>query len=131
MQWISAQNDDSPDRQEISGAHAGAGYRVEWGLRRGEQYGLEWPNVNVENCVLTIPRSKCGEAWHIALNSMALEKFKRLFPNMEKNNRVFVSKKRRVRRWRPIAAGSNARSQRPESGISRGIACGTPLPVGG
>jgi integrase len=28
------------------------------GMRRGEQYGLEWPNVNVENRVLTIPRSK-------------------------------------------------------------------------
>ena len=100
------------------------------GMRRGEQYGLEWPNVNVENCVLTIPRSKCGEAWHIALNSMALEKFKRLLPNMEKNNRVFVSKKRRAaleanRRWFERAIAE------PESGISRGIACGTPLPVGG
>jgi integrase len=65
-------------------------------MRRGEQYGLEWPNVNLENRVLTIPRSKSGKTRHIPLNAIALETFRRLLPNMEKNNRVFVSKKRRA-----------------------------------
>jgi integrase len=66
------------------------------GMRRGEQYGLEWPNVNLENRVLTIPRSKSGKTRHIPPNAIALETFRRLLPNVEKNNRVFVSKKRRA-----------------------------------
>jgi integrase len=58
-------------------------------------------DVNVENRVLTIPRSKSGKTRHIALNSMAAETFMRLLPNMEKNNRVFVSKK-----WRAALEGN-------------------------
>jgi site-specific recombinase XerD len=69
---------------------------VNTGMRRSEQYGVEWPNINFEQRVLTIPRAKSGKVRHIPLNSIALETFKRLLPNMEKNNRVFLSKKRRA-----------------------------------
>jgi integrase len=65
------------------------------GMRRGEQYGLVWANVNLENRVLTIPQSKSGKPRHIPLNALAVETFRGLLPNMAKNNRVFISTKRR------------------------------------
>ena len=54
------------------------------GLRRSEQYGLERENVNLEQRVLTIPRSKHGEVRHVRLNTAALAAFKSLLPNTEK-----------------------------------------------
>jgi integrase len=40
------------------------------GMRRSEQYGLEWMNVDLENRVLTIPRAKSGkdEAYSVERN---------------------------------------------------------------
>jgi site-specific recombinase XerD len=65
------------------------------GMRRGEQYGLQWEHVNLEQQVLTIPRSKHGEVRHIPLNAVAVGALKSLLPNMEKNNFVFVSSRGR------------------------------------
>jgi site-specific recombinase XerD len=48
------------------------------GLRRGEQYGLTWENVNLARCVLTIPRSKNGETRHVPLNRVALAALREL-----------------------------------------------------
>ena len=42
------------------------------GLRRSEQYGLTWENVNLTRRVLTISRSKNGETRHVPLNGVAL-----------------------------------------------------------
>jgi site-specific recombinase XerD len=42
------------------------------GLRRSEQYGLTWENVNLARRVLTVPRSKNGETRHVPLNRAAL-----------------------------------------------------------
>ncbi len=61
------------------------------GMRRSEQYGTEWPNVNFERKVLTVPRSKHGEARHIALNSVALAAFKSLLTNISTSNFVFLN----------------------------------------
>ena len=61
------------------------------GLRRREQYNTEWPNVNFERKVLTVPRSKHGESRHIALNSVALAAFKSLLANMSTSNFVFLN----------------------------------------
>jgi integrase len=41
------------------------------GMRRGEQYRLRWQDVDLRREVLTIPRSKHGEARHIQINSTA------------------------------------------------------------
>lgn len=40
-------------------------FAINTGLRRGEQFGLTWPRVNLINHVLTIPRSKNGEMRHL------------------------------------------------------------------
>ena len=41
---------------------------IHTGLRRGEQFGLEWENVNFTTGLLTVPRSKHGEARRVAMN---------------------------------------------------------------
>jgi site-specific recombinase XerD len=60
------------------------------GMRRSEQYGIEWPNVNFERRILTVPRSKHGKARHVPLNSVALAAFESLLPNMATSNFVFL-----------------------------------------
>jgi len=42
------------------------------GLRRSEQFGLTWDGVDFERRVLTVLRSKNGEARHIPLNDAAI-----------------------------------------------------------
>ena len=41
------------------------------GMRRGEQYGLRWQNVDFKRGIITIPRSKHGEVRHIQINTVA------------------------------------------------------------
>jgi integrase len=41
------------------------------GMRRGEQYGLRWQEVDFKRGIITIPRSKLGEVRHIQINSVA------------------------------------------------------------
>lgn len=41
------------------------------GMRRGEQYGLRWQDVDFKRGIITIPRSKHGEVRHIQMNSVA------------------------------------------------------------
>lgn len=43
------------------------------GMRRGEQYRLRWQDVDLKNGILTITRSKHGEARRIQINSVASE----------------------------------------------------------
>jgi len=40
------------------------------GMRRGEQYGLRWQDVDLKRGIITIPRSKHGEVRHIPINSV-------------------------------------------------------------
>ncbi len=47
-------------------------FALHTGLRRGEQFGLRWRDVDLPNRVLTIPRSKHGETRHVHLNETAL-----------------------------------------------------------
>jgi site-specific recombinase XerD len=48
------------------------------GLRQSEQFNLKWSNVDIENQVITIPRSKSGETRHIQLCGEAVELLKSL-----------------------------------------------------
>jgi integrase len=48
------------------------------GMRQGEQFGLTWDRVDLENNVLTIPRSKHGESRIVYLNGAVLGFFTRL-----------------------------------------------------
>jgi integrase len=59
------------------------------GMRKSEQYGLEWTSVNFERRLLTIPRSKNDEKRHIQLNAAAISALKALLPGMERSNLVF------------------------------------------
>ncbi|HVB35396.1 MAG TPA: site-specific integrase [Patescibacteria group bacterium] len=41
------------------------------GMRRGEQYGLRWQDIDIERSLITIPRSKHGEKRWLPINSAA------------------------------------------------------------
>jgi site-specific recombinase XerD len=64
---------------------------IHTGMRRGEQFGLKWTSVNFETNVLTIPRSKHGEARHIPMNDRVVA-ILRTLPSRLKSPYVFPSK---------------------------------------
>lgn len=74
------------------------------GLRRGEQYGLAWDNVNLERKMVTIVKSKNGETRHVPLNTAAVEAFKALLPSMEISNRIFLAERRRKGKRKALAS---------------------------
>jgi site-specific recombinase XerD len=53
-------------------------FAIHTGLRRSEQFGLKWQYVDIENRILTIPRSKSGETRHVPLNDQAVAILKAL-----------------------------------------------------
>jgi integrase len=61
------------------------------GMRRGEQYGLRWEDVNLSNRTATIHLSKHGETRHVRLNSVALAAFQKLFERSNTEGFVFAS----------------------------------------
>jgi integrase len=58
------------------------------GLRRGEQFGLRWEHVDFAVGIITIPRSKSGEARRVAMNDAARELLRAL-PSRLKSAWVF------------------------------------------
>ena len=46
-------------------------FAIETGLRRGEQFGLRWDQVDLENSVLTLPLPKGGKTRHVPLSEEA------------------------------------------------------------
>jgi site-specific recombinase XerD len=64
---------------------------IHTGLRKSEQYRLDWHHVDFERKVLTVPQSKNGETRHIPLNSSALASFVLLKRHSGGSGRVFLS----------------------------------------
>lgn len=82
------------------------------GLRREEQFKLQWTSVNFQTGVLTIPRSKHGEARHIPMNDHVVEVLRNL-PSRLKSAYVFPSRTGKTplnannfinRVWNPLLA---------------------------
>ena len=46
-------------------------FSIETGLRRGEQFQLQWSQVDLENGVLTLPMPKGGKTRHVPLSEQA------------------------------------------------------------
>ena len=63
---------------------------INTGMRRGEQFNLQWAHVNFQTGVLTIPRSKHGEARHIPMNDRVVDILRDL-PSRMKSMYVFPS----------------------------------------
>ncbi|MEP6645165.1 MAG: site-specific integrase [Acidobacteriaceae bacterium] len=61
------------------------------GLRRSEQYRLEWHDVDLVRRQLTITHSKNGKIRYIPLNSEALSAFQTLYERSTGKGYVFVS----------------------------------------
>lgn len=53
------------------GAVAELDLAIHTGMRRGEQYGLRWQSVDMHRGMITLLRTKSGEARHIPLNQVA------------------------------------------------------------
>ena len=60
------------------------------GMRRGEQYGCEWSWVDLDNRVITVPRSKHGEKRRVYLNDAAEAAFRTLWCFSEGEGQVFA-----------------------------------------
>ncbi len=63
---------------------------IHTGLRRGEQFGLRWEHVDFTTGVITVPRSKSGEARRIPMNDTVRELLRTL-PSRLKSEWVFPS----------------------------------------
>jgi integrase len=63
---------------------------IHTGMRRGELFGLQWTSINFQTGVLTIPRSKHGEARHIPMNDRVVEILRSL-PSRMKSQYIFSS----------------------------------------
>jgi integrase len=61
------------------------------GMRRGEQYGLTWEYVNLDQNLLTIPRSKHGGKRHVFLNDSAIAALRVLWTFSKSEGRVFAN----------------------------------------
>src|SRR5262249_22822554 len=63
---------------------------INTGLRQGEQFKLRWEHVDFTNRILTIPRSKHGEARTVPMNETVRELLRSL-PSRLKSPYVFPS----------------------------------------
>ena len=63
---------------------------VHTGMRRGEQFSCEWAWLNMDQRVLTVPRSKNGEKRRVYLNDVALAAFRVLWQFSKGTGKVFA-----------------------------------------
>ncbi len=95
------------------------------GLRRGEIFALQWQNIDFDNGVIHLPKTKSGEKKEIPLNSQARSVFEKhprtsefIFPGEDGGQRVTIQKAlRRIRK----AAGLPA-TFRPLHGLRHAYA---------
>jgi integrase len=66
---------------------------INTGLRKGNQYQLEWSMVDRSRRMLHIPRTKNEEPLHVCLNKLALEAFAKLRRRTSGGGRVFLAKR--------------------------------------
>lgn len=62
------------------------------GMRRSEQYGLRWSDVDFERRIVNLADTKTGEGRHIPLNDAALAAFRSLEENKKISKFVFLRK---------------------------------------
>lgn len=60
------------------------------GMRRGEQFGLQWKHIDFQTSIITIPRAKNGELRHIPMNDRVIAILQGL-PSRLKSTWVFTS----------------------------------------
>jgi site-specific recombinase XerD len=69
------------------------------GMRLGEQYGLTWPDVEIERRMLTLRKTKNGDARYLPLNDMAVAALKDLQECSSALGRKTVCLSRSPRAW--------------------------------
>jgi site-specific recombinase XerD len=77
------------------------------GMRRGEQYGLTWPDVDLVRRMLRIPRSKNGAMRYVPLNATAQHALVELRSRNERNSHLVCGGTRSPRHWfEPVVKAS-------------------------
>lgn len=72
VRWLT-DGEETRLRKEVGDEHwPYVAFALHTGLRQGEQFNLRWEHVDLVNLVLTVPRSKHGEARHVHLNETAV-----------------------------------------------------------
>lgn len=64
---------------------------VHTGLRAGEQFRMQWKDVDFERRILTIPKTKNGDIRHIDINETALAALKWLYNKKTRKPWVFLN----------------------------------------
>ncbi|MGO8720178.1 MAG: tyrosine-type recombinase/integrase [Acidobacteriaceae bacterium] len=83
---------------------------IHTGMRLGEQFTLEWPQVNLDRKMIHLPRTKNGRERYIPLNSTALDAFKRIRARVPADTvPVFLTKRKEK------ATGCKARIKTPRT----------------
>jgi integrase len=62
------------------------------GIRKGELFNLKWQNVDFENRIIKVERTKSKKVRFIPINSTLFETLKRLEAERGENQHVFPSK---------------------------------------
>ena len=64
---------------------------IHTGMRAGEQFGLQWPQVSLTGRTITLTRTKAGKTRHIPLNTVALAALKELHARTGDDGAVFLN----------------------------------------
>ncbi len=64
---------------------------VHTGIRAGEQFRMEWKDVDLKGRILTIPKTKNGDTRHIHLNDTAMASLKWLHQRRTQQSWVFLN----------------------------------------
>jgi integrase len=64
---------------------------VHTGMRAGEQFRMQWQDVDFSRCILTIPKTKNGDIRYVPLNDTAIAALKSLHGKTSKSPWVFLN----------------------------------------
>jgi integrase len=77
------------------------------GMRKGEQFSLEWPQVSLDRKRIRLERTKNGSAREIPMNKTCLRVFEALYATRPHDGRIFLSRYGRdlsnPRKWFELA----------------------------
>jgi hypothetical protein len=96
-------------------------------MRKSEQYGLNWRDVDLQARRATLRETKNGTVRHVPLNTIASEAFRTIARRSGRRGKVLGRRKDRIQLLR-TANGGKRSSRKPSSTTSTGMIAGTTSP---
>lgn len=106
---------------------------VHTGLRRGSLFNLRWDQIDFENRVMRIPRTKNGRPLSVPLNATALATLQTIHASRDETSPNVFPHRSGPNAGQPvmdIKNGSTPHSSSPRSRTSLGTTCGIPSRLG-